>query len=134
MKDSCNEIGGIKFTNDAIKCLGIYIGHNKQECHHKNWTEKINKMEMLLSEWKHRKLTLFGKVLIVKILALAKLTYVFSILRVPDDVVKQIKKCVFYFIWNDRDRIKRDTVIGSIKEGGLNMVDIDCNISALKCA
>ena len=82
----------------------------------------------------NRKLTVFGKVLFAKTLALAKLNYVFSILQVPEEIVKKVKCCVFNYIWNKRDRVKRDTIIGKNSQGGLNMIDIESKISALKCA
>ena len=31
LKDAYDEILGIKVTNKAVKCLGIYIGHDKEE-------------------------------------------------------------------------------------------------------
>ena len=43
---------GINFTNRAVRCLGIYMGHDKDENHAKNWTEKIEKIKIVFEKWK----------------------------------------------------------------------------------
>ena len=51
LKEAYDEILGIKVTNKAVKCLGIYIGQDKEECYNKNWM-KICDMEKLFESWK----------------------------------------------------------------------------------
>lgn len=41
---------------------------------------------------------------------------------------------MFNFIWNKRNRIKRDTVIGRHGNGGIGVVDIESKLKALKAA
>ena len=43
----------------------------------------------------------------------------------PDDFVKQINKLIYNFIWNSRDRIKRNVLINSIEKGGIGFVDVE---------
>ena len=124
----------ITWTGNPVKCLGIYIGHNKEKCFNLNWTSKIISMKKLLQQWKQRSLTLKGKILIIKTLALSKIVFPATILTVPKDVVSDIKSCVFEFIWGKRDRIKRNVIINTEVNGGLNMTDIDCFISALQAS
>lgn len=82
-----------------------------------------------------RKLTLFGKCTVINSLALSKLIYVASILEIPDeDYIKRINKLIYNFIWNKTDRIKRNTLIGHVKEGGLGITDVDSKIKALKAS
>ena len=106
LKDTINEIHGIKFTNKAVRCLGIYVGHDKNECHDRNWTDRINKLMKVFERWKHRHLTLFGKILIVKSLAASLLVHPMSILSTPNEVLKEIEKLIFKFLWDAKDRIK----------------------------
>ncbi len=73
LKNRLQNYKGINFTNDAVRCLGIYMGHNHAECHRKNWTEKLDKIKVVFEKWKHRKLTLFGKTLLIKSLAISNL-------------------------------------------------------------
>ena len=37
-------------------------------------------------------------------------------------------------MWDKTERIKRNTLIGDITKGGLNIVDVDCKLKALKAA
>jgi hypothetical protein len=43
-------VGGIKWTDKPVKTLGIYFGHDKEECERLNWENKIEKMNNLKSE------------------------------------------------------------------------------------
>ena len=69
-------------------------------------------------EWKKRKLTIFGKTCIVNTLALSKLYYSASILKhPPHDAIKRMNTAIYGYIWQTRDRIKRNTLIGKIYQG-----------------
>ena len=118
------QIGNIKWTKNSIRYLGIYIGHNIKENHKLNWENKLDEMQKLLDNWRKRDLTLFGKVSIVKSLAIPKLIFSATMLDIPDAMIKQINKIIYNFIWNGRDRICRKTLIGKIEDGGINMIDI----------
>ena len=90
--------------------------------------------EQTLERWKRRNLTIFGRILILKSLALSKFVYNFNVLIPPDHVVKELKKLMFKFIWNGTERIKRSVLIGSLEQGGLKMIDIECFIMSLQAA
>ena len=47
LKDRREEISGIKTTNDAVSCLGIYFVHNKTQCYKLNWIKIHEDMERL---------------------------------------------------------------------------------------
>ena len=51
-----------------------------------------------------------------------------------NDVIKQIQKIIYNFIWNKRERIKRNTLIGSINKGGIGVIDIESKIKGLRTA
>ena len=125
---------GINFTDKPVRCLGIYIGHDAEACHTENWMSKIESLKNCMHVWKSRKLTLKGKILIIKSLALSKLIYNFSLIPVPDKIIKEINKMFYDFTWNKIDRIKRKTLILNFHEGGLNMVDLQSKIQALQAA
>ena len=127
-----NKFNNIVFPNEPIKILGVYIGNDQISCLEKNWMPKIKKIETLAESWKKRKLTLFGKVQIINTLLVSKFVYNFSVLNVPENIIKQINKIIFGFLWNKRDRIKRKTIIAKLEKGGLNLVDIEAKINALK--
>ena len=41
---------------------------------------------------------------------------------------------IFNFMWNTTERIKRNTVIGEISEGGIGLIDLESNLRSLKAA
>jgi len=134
LKDNPSIYHGIQFTSNAVRILGIYLGHDQEKCYHENWTSRINKLKNCIHVWKSRKLTLYGKILILKSLAMSKLIFVMSVLNVPKAVVKEISKCFYSFVWNKVDRIKRNTLICTYEQGGLNMIDVESMVIALKAA
>ena len=125
------KIFGLKWPNQ-IKCLGIYMGHNKELNNIRNWVEKINDVESLLMRWKKRDLTLFGKVLIIKSFAISKLILAASLLPIPENCVKEINKILFNFLWGSKDKVKRIKVIKKVKDGGLGMIDVQSLFDSLK--
>ena len=132
LKNTMDKYKNIKFTNDAIRVLGIYIGHDKEKCHEKNWNEKINKIRLIFERWKYRNLTMFGKILIIKSLAISKFIHTMSIIETPPDVLKEIEKTIYNFLWDKNERIKRKTLIGPKYMGGMGMIDIESKDKALK--
>ena len=57
--------------------LGIDFNNNLDEME-KNFTDKVEKMEKMLSTWFYRYITPFGKVTIIKTLALSMLSHVYG--------------------------------------------------------
>ena len=124
----------ITWTGNPVKCLGIYLGHNKSKCYQLNWNKRICKVERVLQQWSKRKLTLFGKVQVIKEYALSKIVFAASILNVPEEVTSKLKSVFYYFLWGKRDKIKRKSIIRKRKDGGLAMVDLEKFFLALKAA
>lgn len=88
-----------------------------------------------LNSWKRRKLTLHGRIKIVKTLGLSKLIYSTSVLVIPEHYVKEINNLTFNFIWEGKPaKIKKKTIISDIKRGGLKMLDFEIMDKALKIA
>ena len=68
----------------------------------------------------------------LKSLALAKMTYVSLCLTVPEKITKIIDQKIFRFLCCKRDRIKRKSIANQIEKGGLNMIDVRSQFSAIK--
>ena len=125
---------GVTFTNEPVRCLGLYIGHDEQGCETKNWVNKIQKLQTTIQRWQSRKLTLYGKILIIKTVAISQLIFNLTVLTIPTKYITQINKIIYNFIWNKTDRIKRKTLINTIENGGLNMIDLESKYKALKAS
>lgn len=132
-KLNVQEVGNIKWPSKPIKALGIHFGHNKRECEQLNWQTKIDNCKKVLNNWSKRRLTIYGKIKIIKTLVIPKFTYAIHSLVVPKYVVQEINKLIYCFLWdNKREKIKRSTLIGNKHEGGIEMIDIASYIISMK--
>lgn len=114
------------WTQGSFKVLGVNFSSNVNNIWDLNYHEVLNKVENICKQWTKRKLTLIGRITIIKSLALAKFTHLFLALPNPHgEPIKQIERLFFTFLWNNGpDRIKRSTIIKNVKEGGLRMINI----------
>lgn len=133
LNDTKNREQNTYYQKNA-KCLGVMVGKDKMINEEKNWTEKLEKMKNCLHVWKTRNLTLFGKITVIKMMALPKLSYSATNTTIPDTTIKTINRILFDFLWNGRDRIKRHTLIGNIIDGGIAMTDIQSYFESLKAS
>ena len=123
----------ITFTGNPVKCLGIYIGHNKKMCEKLNWIQRLERIKKSIAFWKKRHLTVYGRVYVIKTYLMSKMVYPATILTVPEMFKKEVRNMLFEYLWSGkRDKIKRSTVIREFKNGGINMLDIDMHFMSIK--
>ena len=83
--------------------------------------------------WQQRDLSLTGKVLIIKALAMSQILYLANLLPFPDDKIKQVEDILYGFIWNGKThKVKKKIFIQSYEDGGYKMPDIRSVIHAQK--
>ena len=97
-----------------------------------NFQEKLDKIQKVINIWNMRGLSLFGRVTIVKTFLIPKLSYVSSIIQTPMETIKRMERMIFKFLWKGPDKVTRNSVINSIKNGWLNLIDIETQIKALR--
>ena len=123
----------ITWTNEPVKFLGIFVGYDQETCDKKNWDEKIVDLENILKLWEKRNLSFFGKITIIKTLAISKLVYNASIINVPTHIFPKVEKILYRFLWgSNKEKIKRKTLIKNVEEGGLNMIHFASVVMSLK--
>ena len=126
---------GLHFTGNPVKCLGLFIGHNKEKTENLNWDKRLDSIEKTVSYWNKMKLSLFAKIKVIKTYVMSKITFVASLIEVPEKVIAKLKSICYNYLWGGkRDKVKRTTVIGKINEGGLNMIDINAYLMSLKAS
>ena len=125
-KDRTDEPFGFKCPKEPVSALGVFFffSYKQESVNRLNFGEKILNLQKTLNTWQRRNLTLYGKINIVKTLGISKLISSASVLPVPDHYIQEINKPIFNFIWAGKPpRIKRNTIIGEKKGGGLKMSD-----------
>ena len=123
----------LKWPKDKVKSLGIWISTNLELSASLNYNEKLEKVKEILRCWKYRRLTLLGKITVIKSLAVSQLLYLLSPLRSNYRILNEINDLLYTFLWNGKgDKIKRKTMINDLSVGGLKMIDIRSFNKSLK--
>jgi hypothetical protein len=117
-KDTC-----IKFSEHITICGKTFSLNSKIETEH-NILNKIVKLKKQISCWNKRNLTIEGKILVAKTFGISQTLYTMQNTCYDDIHLKEIEKCLYQFIWNGTDRIKRSLLKKSYRDGGLNAPDI----------
>ena len=91
-----------------------------------NFNQKLETIDKMLASWLYRYLTPYGKITIIKTLALSKLSHVALIIPNPTkQMFKQIETIFFKFLWNNKsEKVSREDAKLPENFGGLNMPDI----------
>lgn len=123
-----------QWSSTTSNALGTTFTTRKENIFALNLEPKINDFRKCLQQWQHRKLTLMGKITVIKNFALPKLIYALSSLPTPsDEIIKQIEKIMYNFIWDGKpEKIKREVLIKDYSKGGLKMIEIRTFITSLK--
>ena len=124
----------ITWANEKVFALGVWFSTLEYtSALNSNFIEKIEKIRSILDNWSARRLTLLGKIAIIKTLAVSQIVYILSSLPTPPDVLKTINSILYDFLWDGKDdKIKRTTMINSYAKGGLKMLDIQSFNESLK--
>ena len=113
---------GINWPSKCV-CLGVFFSRDSEISVKDNFENRLFALEKCVNIWSSRDLTLYGKINIVKNLALSKIVFIASVLSAPSSFVDQVSKLLSSFIWNHKPpKVKHSTMIGKIN-GGLKMPD-----------
>ena len=89
--EKSNVFCNITFSTNPLKCLSLYIGTDTKACKNLNWEKILNDLETLVFQWGKRKLTLHGKVTVIKNVLVPKLVYPMTVLHMPLHILKKLK-------------------------------------------
>ena len=119
------ELSQIKINYGPFKALGIWFAKTQSEIIDLNLTNRLKKMESMLAIWRARKLSIKGKICVIRSIILPQIQFLFNMIYIPNDILKKIDIMLFQFIWNNKSaKIKRNTLTTPIIDGGLGMIDI----------
>ena len=129
----CEEFA-LDWSQDPLKILGVTFSPLVFNIWDLNSQEILLKIKNLLNHWSKRKLTLLGRITIIKSLAVSKFVHLFiSLPAPPNGLISELEKLFYNFLWNsDPDRIKRRIIIKNIACAGLRIVELRSFIKALK--
>ena len=82
----------IDLNVDTLKMLGTYFSYNEKLKEEKNFYKIVTDMQRVLKIWKMRRLTLEGKIVIFKTIAISKIVFQTFITTVPKHNFNELKK------------------------------------------
>ena len=125
----------VDLTKYAIKILGIYFSYNKNLMNQKNYCRTITSIHGILKLWRMRNLSIEGKIVVFKTLAISKLVYLALLTVIPNHITEEVAKIQKSFIWHDSSpKIKHETLRMKFKAGGLKSVDIRFQFVSRQCS
>ena len=77
---------------DTLKILGTHFSYNEKLKEEKIFYKIVTDMQRVLKIWKIRRLTLEGKVVIFRTIAISKIVFQVFITTVPKHIVNELKK------------------------------------------
>ena len=123
----------LRWMSDKVKTLGVWLSTDPEIMLKANYEEKITKLKVSLGCWELRRLSLLGKITVLKSLIVSQLTYILSPLPTNQCAIDEVNTLFFKFLWDGKgDKIKRDIMISEYEDGGLKMIDIRLFTQALK--
>ena len=118
----------------SLSLLGVNISVDKDVLIDTNYNCLIDKIRDKVELWKKRKLSIFGRILIIKTLLFSQLIYKMNVLPfLPESSIKEIHKIILDYLWESKPpSIAHTTMINSYENGGAKMIDIICKERAIK--
>ena len=116
----------VEWTSHSLSMLGVVIPNNRTLLCELNYEPKLRKIENTVAVWRQRKLTVYGKVTIIKTFLISQIIYLMSVLPAPPgEFIVRLERTLYKFLWNDKtERIRRNTLILPSHEGGIKMPHI----------
>lgn len=125
-----------EWTNEPIKMLGIYVPTipNLADTIFLNYGPTAEKMTDVIDRWSVRKVTLFGKVILVNSLIASLYVYKMQVLpNMENSQIKAIERTISAFIWNEkRPKISMSILQKDKTQGGLRLVNFTARQQAIK--
>ena len=127
---SCNWIN---INHHKVVTLGMFNSYNCFLAEKQNFLNQISSVNERLHTWGHRGLTLAGRILIFKSMALTKAVYTSTMVSPLKQFIDLLSSIKQDFIWKGhRLKIKHSALVGEYAEGGYKDVDIQSQLESLK--
>ena len=128
-----DNILNLRLSEEPILALGDYFSYDEELAAQKKFFDKLGPLKKTLNIWSSRDISIYGRINIVKTLALSKLTFVCSVLETPESFTEEVNKIIHGYIWKYKNpKIKKTTLMKRKEEGSLKMTDFTLFDKAIK--
>ena len=124
----------MEWTNESINVLGIHIEHDTHQMTRSNYEKLLPKIKGILKTWRSRRLSLFGKILVVNTLVASLFNYKMAVLpEIPQDITSKIEEMIESFLWNNhKPKFSLRTLQCSKECGGADLINLNHRDMAIK--
>ena len=118
-------------TVNETKINGIFFQQDENLMIQRNVEHVKEKIGTQMEKWAGRNLSTLGKILIVKTFGVSQIVFLLQSLNLETRHFKLLNEILYKFIWNRHfraskapERVKREIVNTSLKNGGFGMLDV----------
>ena len=117
-----------------MSILGIELSCNKNDLMSLNYTPVLKRIKNCLNISRQRHLSLFGRIEVIKTLAISRLVYILTLLPAQSkEYFIEIERMLYQFLWRSKPARIRATIIqNKIDSGGAGMTDLKVTNESLK--
>ena len=115
-----------------IKINGILVRQDPLKREEANVEKSLSSMVKLLRSWSTRRLTLLGKILVLKTYAFSQLIFLMQSISLGEASLKAANKVIFKYLWNRNfdaarapERIRRSIMTVPLRLGGFGLLDLN---------
>ena len=124
---------GLQWTSESFKKLGTWFSLNPDEVVRLNTMAKLNQITAILRSWQAKKLSLKGKITVLKSLVSPHTLQLASTIVLSDKVIGEIEGQLSNFVWSNRKHlVNRATLIKKTGQAGLKIPSVIHLVSFVK--
>ena len=119
---------------ETTKILGIYFNEDLKNATYINWDNIIEKMEKLINILSPRRLSIYGKTILINTLILSKASHLSNVFAISAGKTNKINYKIFKYLWSNKpaEPIARKTIHLKQKSGGLNLIEPEAHNYAVR--
>ena len=119
---------------ETTKILGIYFNEDLKNATYINWDNIIEKMEKLINILSPRRLSIYGKTILINTLILSKASHLSNVFAISAGKTNKINYKIFKYLWSNKpaEPIARKTIHLKQKSGGLNLIEPEAHNYAMR--
>ena len=92
----------VDLLSDSIKILGTHFSYNQNIKNEKNFVKIVTDIQNILKIWNQRNLTIEGRIVVFKTLAISKLVDLAMLTPIPNCIIKELENIPKFFIWQKK--------------------------------
>ena len=120
----------VNIASEAFRTLGIFNSYDTDLVEKLNFLDNLKPLNEVIRAWEPRGLSLAGKILVFKTLAVSELLCVCTFKNPSTQIIESLNSIKKKFIWsNKQPKIKHSTLIADYKYGGYKDIDTETKIS-----